>query len=88
MGMRQMTFEIPEEVAERFISEVPESERSAEMTKLLLWRVSRPTKQMEDVELIAACDAVNADPELNELMEDWQAAGDPIEEPWDEPAPR
>jgi len=88
MGMRQMTFEIPEEVAEQFESEVPVPEQSAEVTKLLLWRVSRPTKQMQDAEIIAACDAVNADPELNELMEDWQAASDPIEEPWDEPAPR
>jgi hypothetical protein len=33
MGMRQMTFEIPEELAERFVSEVPESEQSAEVTK-------------------------------------------------------
>jgi len=122
MGMRQMTFEIPEELAERFESEVPESEQSAVVAELLQrasrrrlteeqWAAAcdaanndpetqeiqremgntlspRKTKQMQDAELIAACDAVNADPELNALIEDWQAAADPIEEPWDEPAPR
>jgi len=48
MGMRQMTFEIPEEVAEQFESEVPEPEQSAEVTKLMLRRVSRPALTEED----------------------------------------
>lgn len=42
MGMRQMTFDIPDEVAERFCSEVPASEQSEEVTKLLRRRLSRP----------------------------------------------
>jgi len=42
MGMRQMTFEIPDEVAERFSSEVPASERSEEVTKLLQRRLFKP----------------------------------------------
>jgi hypothetical protein len=86
MGMRQMTFEIPEEVAERFNSVVPESEQSAEVTKLLLRRASRRT--LTEEQWAKACEAANADDELNALMDDWQAAGDPIKEPWDEPAPR
>jgi len=39
-----------------------------------------------DAVLVAACDAVNADPTLNELTEEWQAVKDPIEELWGQPA--
>ena len=42
MGMRQMTFEIPDEVAEQFSSEVPASEQSSVVTKLLLRRKLAP----------------------------------------------
>ncbi len=42
MGMRQMTFDIPDEVAERFSSEVPASEQSQEVTKLLRRRLFKP----------------------------------------------
>jgi hypothetical protein len=43
-------------------------------------------KTLKDREeaLIAACNAVSADSALNELVDDWQAADDPIEEPWEE----
>jgi hypothetical protein len=40
-------------------------------------------KDREEV-LIAACNAVNADSAINELVDDWQAVDDPIEEPWHE----
>jgi hypothetical protein len=40
-------------------------------------------KEREEV-LIAACDAVNADAALNELVDDWQAVSDPIDELWTE----
>jgi metal-responsive CopG/Arc/MetJ family transcriptional regulator len=89
MAMRKMTFTIPDEIATPFLREVPAARRSevvAEALKRTL--ASRKTKQEQDAELVAACDAVNADPELNALMDDWQAASDPIEEPWNEPAPR
>jgi len=85
MGMRQMTFDIPEDVAEQFSREVPPEDQSA-MVATLLRRASLPllTEQQWDEAAMAA----NDDPELNELMKDWQAAADPIEEPWDEPASR
>jgi hypothetical protein len=53
------------------------------MRKFVAHALRRTLQEREDA-LIAACDAVNADPELNALMNDWQAVGDPIEEPWDE----
>ena len=39
-------------------------------------------KELEAV-LIAACDAVNADPALNASIDEWKTVTDPIEEPWD-----
>jgi hypothetical protein len=36
--------------------------------------------------LISACDAVNADAELNSLIDEWHSVPVDIEEPWDEPA--
>jgi len=83
MAMRKMTFTIPEDVVTPFLRAVPSNRRS----KFVADSLRRTLQEREDA-LIAACDAVNADPELNALMDDWQAAGDPIEEPWDEPAPR
>src|SRR5580698_8721534 len=61
MGMRQMVFDIPDEVAERFDSEVPASEQSSVVTKLLLHR--RPTPKLTEEQWAAACEAANNDPE-------------------------
>ena len=83
MATRKMTFTIPEEVVTPFLRAVPSNRRS----KFVADALRRKLQEREEA-LIAACDAVNADPELNLLMDDWQAAADPIEEPWDEPAPR
>jgi len=85
MGMRQMTFDIPDEVAERFSTEVPADEQSRVVVTAIR---SRITPSWTDEELEAACEAANNDPELNALIDDWQAFSDPIEEPWDEPATR
>ena len=41
--MRQVTFEIPDEVAEDLDRDVPSAEQSAVVTKLLLRHLSRPT---------------------------------------------
>ncbi|HEY1744946.1 MAG TPA: hypothetical protein VGG18_17380 [Granulicella sp.] len=88
MGMRQMTFDIPDEVAERFNSEVPASEQSGVVAKLLLRR--RTTPIWTDEQLAAACDALNADPNIAELERDMDAlSGDGLDEyPWDAPASR
>jgi hypothetical protein len=83
MAMRKMTFTIPEELVGPFLLAVPSTRRS----KFAADALKKALKEREDA-LIAACDAVNADPELNALVDDWQAVSDPIEEPWDEPAPR
>ncbi len=83
MAMRKMTFTIPEEVVGPLLRAVPATRRS----KFVADSLRKTLKEREDA-LVAACDAVNADPQLNALMDEWQAVDDPIEEPWDEPAAR
>ena len=82
MGMRQMTFEIPEEVAEQFESEVPVPEQSAEVTKLLLRRVSRPT--LTEEQWAAVCKAANNDPETQQIQREMAALPDTMTEEWDD----
>ncbi len=83
MAMRKMTFTIPEEVARPFLLAVPSTHRSKFVADVLRSKL----KEREEA-LIAACDAVNADSELNALVDELQALNDPIEEPWDESAAR
>jgi len=86
--MRQMTFDIPDEVAEQFSSEVPASEQSSVVTKLLLRR--RPTPQLTDEQWDAVCSAANNDPETQEIQREMDAlSGDGLDEyPWEAPASR
>ena len=81
MAMRKMTFTIPDDVATPFLRVVPSARRS----KFVADALRKTLKEREDA-LIAACDAVNADPALNAMVDEWQAVNDPIEEPWDESA--
>jgi hypothetical protein len=85
MAMRKMTFTIPEEVVGPFLRAVPSTRRSKFATDAL----RRALKEREDA-LIAACDAVNADPEIAELEREMDAlSGDGLEDyPWEEPATR
>jgi hypothetical protein len=85
MGMRQMTFEIPEEVAERFESEVPASEQSSIVAKLLQ-RASRP--RLTEEQWAAACEAANNDPETQEIQREMAALPDTMTEEWDDSVER
>ena len=79
--MRKMTFTIPDDVATPFLRIVPSARRSKFVADAL-----RKSLQEREKALISACDAVNADAELNTLVDEWQSASDPVEEPWDESA--
>ena len=83
MGMRQMTFDIPDEVAEQFSSEVPASEQSGVVTKFLLRR--RPTPKLTDEQWDAVCSAANNDPETQEIQREMAALPDTMTEEWDNP---
>jgi hypothetical protein len=82
MALRKMTFEIPDEVAERFISEVPASEQSGVVTKLLQRRVPRP--RLTEEEWAAVCEAANNDPETKQIQAEFDALPDTMTEAWDD----
>jgi hypothetical protein len=86
MGMRHMTFEIPDEVAQDFENRVPPSEQSCFVTHLLQHSVSSP--MLTEDEWNEASKSANADELLKADIQEWQAFSDPIEEPWDAPSPR
>lgn len=76
--MRQMTFDIPESIADEFTKDVPEAERSPVVASLLQFR--RPRRRRSEAEWEAACDAANADPAVVELEREWDSlAGDGLE---------
>ena len=83
--MRQMTFEIPEEVADEFDRAVPASEQSSYVARQLQ-RASQPSLTQEQWD--EAAKAANGDAQLNADIDEWQAFSDPIEEPWNAPSPR
>ncbi len=83
-----MTFEIPDDVAERFEKEVPADEQSVEVTRLLRRRVPRP--KLTEEQWAEACEAVNTDPDIVQLERDMDAlhAEGLDEYPWTEPTSR
>ena len=62
--MRQVTFDIPDEVLEAFNRAVPASEQSAEVAKIMQ-RASR--LKMTEKQWAAVCEAANKDPETQEI---------------------
>jgi hypothetical protein len=62
---------------ERFLSAVPESRLSEVVAEMMRVEADR-----REAALIAACDFVNADPEMAALEADFQALPDTMEEPW------
>jgi hypothetical protein len=86
MGMRQVTFFIPDEVAEQLAREVPAMEQSTLVTRLLRHRLQTP--RLTEAEWTAASEGANADAALNAEIDEWQDFSDPIQEPWNAPSPR
>ncbi len=85
--MRQMTFEIPEELAERFTSAVPAAEQSGYVTGVLQQRFGHEQRMQE---WAASADALNTDPEIAELERDMDLlSGDGLDEHrWEESTSR
>jgi len=75
----QATFTVPRRTLERFLSAVPEN-RVGEVVAGLM----RAEADRREAALIAACEIVNADPEMVALEADFQALPDTMEEPWQE----
>ena len=82
MDMRQMTFEIPEEVAAQFESQVPVTEQSVVVAKLLKGRVFR--RELTEEEWDTVCQAANDDPETQQIEREMAALPDTMTEEWND----
>jgi hypothetical protein len=81
MGMRQMTFDIPDEVAERFSSEVSVDEQSRIVLKAIRRRI---TPKLTEEQWAAVCEAANNDPETQQIQAEFDAIPDTFDEVWDD----
>ncbi len=80
--MRQMTFDIPDEVADRFSSEVPVDEQSRVVLRAMRRRI---TPKLTEEQWDAICEAANNDPETQEIEREMAALPDTMMEEWNDP---
>jgi hypothetical protein len=73
----QATFTVPRQTLERFLSAVPENRLGEVVAEMM-----RAEADRREAALIAACETVNADPEMAALEADFQALPDTMDEPW------
>ncbi len=82
MASRKMTFTIPDDLASRFVGRVPARDRSRYVADALAEKLAQRDRQ-----LVRACVAANANPDVKEIEGDFDALTDGIAEPWgDAPA--
>jgi len=81
MGMRQMTFDIPEDMAERFSAEVPADEQSRVVLTAIRRRI---TPRLTEEQWAAICEAANNDPETQQIQAEFDAIPDTFDEVWDD----
>ncbi len=74
-----MTFTLPEDVATKFVRQVPARDRSRYVTAAIA------TKLRESEEaLIRACQVANDDPDVLAIEQEWDALSDNVAEPWND----
>lgn len=78
-----MTFTLPEEVAAQLLRSVPARDRSRYVTQAIAGKLEEREQR-----LIRACEAANADPEVQQIEAGWEACRDGIAEPWSDAPPR
>jgi len=71
----RITLSIPEPVARRFQTAVPQRQRSRLVTRLLLSELAKRDKSLE-----SACRAANKDASLSKEIDEWQAFDDGLQE--------
>ncbi len=79
MAARKMTFSLPEEIALRFLGQVPAQERSRYIAQAL-----DRSLRSEEEDLVRACLLANEDTAAREVEEEFTAIPDPLEESWDD----
>lgn len=85
MPARKLTITVPEALAVRFLQVVPSHFRSEWVSEAMAEKLRK-----RDEQLIAACEALNADPRILDLERDMDSlSGDGSHaHPWNQPASR
>ena len=78
MASRKMTFTVPDEVADRFLRRVPSRQRSHYVAEAITAKLNE-----RDARLKAACEALNNDPDVQAIEQEWDTLVDTVVEPWD-----
>jgi len=79
MATRKITVSIPEDVANRFLKQVPARRRSQYVTAAIAQSLA-----LRERRLAQACDLANQDPASLAIEAEWEQTQDRIEEPWDD----
>lgn len=77
-----MTFTVPENLASEFVRKVPARDRSRYVTEAIASKLTE-----RDAQMIRACEAANADPDVLNIEQEWDALADPVDrmsEPWND----
>jgi hypothetical protein len=79
MAVRKITVSIPEDVADRFLKQVPARRRSQYVTVAIAQSLALREKR-----LARACDLANRHTDPLAIEGEWEQLQDRIEEPWDD----
>jgi len=77
MGLRNLTFTVPEEIAEQFLKRVPARKRSGYVAEAIAYKLKERDRQ-----LARACEAANQDPDVIAIEKEMEALTDQITESW------
>jgi hypothetical protein len=77
MGMRKMTFSVPEPLAVQLLHKVPSRDRSRFVSEALAARLAE-----REAALIHACKIANSDLDVSEIEGEFDGIRDEMVEPW------
>ena len=77
MATRKMTFTLPADLADRFVSKVAPRKRSRYLAQALAQKL-----QERDRKLIRACEIANRDLEVKAIEKEFDAISEEFREPW------
>jgi hypothetical protein len=86
MASRKMTFTIPEDVADRFIRQIPAHDRSSYVAEAIAALL-----KAREQSLIRACEIANGDADVAQIEREWESLADEadvVAEPWNHADPR
>jgi ubiquinone biosynthesis protein UbiJ len=77
MGLRKMTFTVPDEIADQLTKRVPARKRSGYVAEAIASKLKERDRQ-----LVRACEVANKDADVLAIETEMDALNDEITEPW------